>query len=69
MSLLVPAYSGCSGSKAVKRSLLLLLFVEKNFPKGPIFASSGMHNLNSVIHTQLESIVFTAEQHMLLESQ
>ena len=26
MFLLVPAYPGCPGSKAVKRSLLLLLF-------------------------------------------
>ena len=30
MSLLVPAYPGCPGSKAVKRSLLLLLL---NYPK------------------------------------
>ena len=27
MFLLVPAYPGCPGSKAVKRSLLLLLFL------------------------------------------
>ena len=30
MFLLVPAYPGCPGSKAVKRSLLLLLFTIRN---------------------------------------
>jgi len=30
MFLLVPAYPGCPGSKAVKRSLLLLLLLYKN---------------------------------------
>ena len=30
MFLLVPAYPGCPGSKAVKRSLLLLLYVLRN---------------------------------------
>jgi len=33
MFLLVPAYPGCPGSKAVKRSLLLLLFVTYLFFK------------------------------------
>jgi len=31
MFLLVPAYPGCPGSKAVKRSLLLLMYLTRGF--------------------------------------
>ena len=41
MFLLVPAYPGCPGSKAVKRSLLLLLFPRPQSPTvGPIIDNS-----------------------------
>ena len=41
MFLLVPAYPGCPGSKAVKRSLLLLLYVvsfDSRFSREPDLA-------------------------------
>jgi len=45
MSLLVPAYPGCPGSKAVKRSLLLLLLLLFIYPHDNQVFHSGILEL------------------------
>jgi len=53
MFLLVPAYPGCPGSKAVKRSLLsLLLFI--NFFT-PVLNSQGMKKLHYAIQKKYKN--------------
>jgi len=46
MSLLVPAYPGCPGSKAVKRSLLLLLLLRRGSLAGTRNAMLLFRQLN-----------------------
>ena len=44
MFLLVPAYPGCHGSKAVKRSLLLLLYTGQ-----PVLAGTSSEELEDFV--------------------
>jgi len=46
MFLLVPAYPGCPGSKAVKRSLLLLLLLRA--VNKPLLFICAIHNSNAI---------------------
>jgi len=47
MFLLVPAYPGCPGSKAVKQSLLLLLFDDRNLKYNKLFFLNAKRTRNT----------------------
>ena len=63
MFLLVPAYPGCPGSKAVKRSLLLLLSVILiNSSAGSPGRLSGKFATDLLAHFSVElSVVYVTE--------
>ena len=56
MFLLVPAYPGCPGSKAVKRSLLLLLFLLEHRATSFLHFGLSPADLYAPIHVGLSPI-------------
>jgi len=56
MFLLVPAYPGCPGSKAVKRSLLLLLLFLQTFILKQCLSGCVLHN--SLLYLLLKNCDF-----------
>jgi len=52
MFLLVPAYPGCPGSKAVKRSLLLLLFFYESEIQKVVKSDEDYFDVETILKTR-----------------
>ena len=70
MFLLVPAYPGCPGSKAVKRSLLLFLLLAKAFDKVPherLVLKLKAHGIDGLVCNWIKAWLTDRQQRVCLD--